>query len=144
VRIYSNDPKTPDTRLTIKGPVKQFAQISPRRVSMVGPVGVALTRKVIITPEQEYPFKITEHKVQKGEFIKYQLNEKKEADQLNYELVVDNLKTDKGWYSDTIILKTDSAVRPELRIRVNGNLKETNKAETVPKSEVNPKPAKKE
>ena len=107
-------------------------------------MGVPLTRKVVITPEPEFPFKIKEHHAEKGEFIKYQLTEKKEADQLSYELVVDNLKTDKGWFSDSIVLTTDSKIRPELRIRVNGNLKETNNAETVPASEVNPKPVKKE
>lgn len=124
--------------------MKRFVTIRPSRVSLVGPVGIPLTRKVIITPEPEFPFTIKEHHAEKGEFIKYQLNEKKEGDQLSYELVVGNLKTDKGWFSDSIVLTTDSAIRPELRIRVNGNLKETNNAETVPASDVNPKPAKKE
>lgn len=142
VQILSNDPTSPNSKLTIKGPVKRFVKISPSRVSLVGPVGIPLTRKVMITPEPEFPFKIKAHRADKGEFIKYQLTEKKEAEQFSYELVIENLKSEEGFYSDAIILTTDSAVRPELKIRVNGNLKETNKAETVPASEVNSKPAK--
>lgn len=121
-------------KLTIKGPVKRFAKISPRRVSLVGPVGVPLKRTITITQEPEFPFKIKEHRADKGQYIQYQLNEKREGSQYRYELVVENVKTDRGWYSDAIILKTDSAVRPELRIRVNGNLKEANPVKTVPAS----------
>ncbi len=91
-------------------------------------------------PEADYPFKITSHRAEKGEFFEYKLLEKQMGQILGYELVADNLKTDKGWYSDTIILTTDSAVRPELRIRVNGNIKEISPVNPVPIGEDKPQP----
>jgi hypothetical protein len=35
-------------------------------------------------------------------------------------LTVENLKKDKGRYYDTISLKTDSKIRPLIKVRVNG------------------------
>lgn len=123
VQIYSNDPTLPRATLVIKGPVKRFAAIHPNRISLVGLLGSELRQTVSIIPEAEYPFKIISHRAEKGRFFAYQLLEKQQGRNLVYELTADNLKTDTGWYSDTIILKTDSAVRPELRIPVNGNIK---------------------
>jgi hypothetical protein len=39
-----------------------------------------------------------------------------------YKLTVTNLKREKARYFDTIVLKTDSDVRPELKISVYGNI----------------------
>jgi hypothetical protein len=40
-------------------------------------------------------------------------------------LIVENLKKAGGYYLDTIYLKTDSKIRPEIKIRVYGNILET-------------------
>jgi len=40
-------------------------------------------------------------------------------------LIVENLKKGKGHYYDTIYLKTDSKIKPEIKIRVYGNILET-------------------
>jgi len=37
-------------------------------------------------------------------------------------LTVENLKKVGGRYSDTIYLKTDSKIKPEIKIRVYGNI----------------------
>lgn len=140
IQVLSDDPANPNTRLTIKGPVKRFATIRPNRVSLVGPLGSKLRQTVSIMPEAEYPFTITSHRAGKGEFFEYKLIEKQEGQKRGYELVADNLKADKGWYSDTIILTTDSAVRPELRIRVNGNIKEIRPVNPALVSEDKPQP----
>ena len=144
ITVQSNDPATPRARLTIKGVVNRFATIQPNRVSLVGPVGVKLTQVVSIIPEAVYPFAITSHRAEKGQFIRYELIEKKEGQTLRYDLVVENIKTDTGWYSDVIILTTDSAVRPELRIRVNGNIKEKSRAKAAPTGETSPQSSKEE
>ena len=128
----------PSARLTIKGAVKRFATIQPRRVSLVGPVGVKLKQVVSIIPEADYPFTITSHQADNGQFFKYELVEKKEGQKPGYNLVVDNLKTDKGFYSDVIILTTDSTVRPELRIRVNGNIKGISRDKAAPVGKTSP------
>ena len=63
---------------------------------------------------------------------------KKKAKNPSYDLVVENLKSDKGCYSDVIILTTDSDVRPQLRIRVNGNIKEISRDKAAPVGKTSP------
>jgi hypothetical protein len=51
------------------------------------------------------------------------LDEVKKSNGPAYELRVENLRQKTGRYYDTIILKTDSKIRPELDVRVYGNLR---------------------
>jgi len=103
--------------------VKNFAQVEPRRVSLAGVAGEKIEKLVTITPVADYPFKVLETKTVKGEFIDARLEEKKADGALFYELTVTNLKAEAGYYSDTIVIITDSDIRPELKIHVRGNLR---------------------
>ena len=55
-------------------------------------------------------------------YIRYKLKETKRSERTEYVLTVANLKKEKGRYFETIKLKTDSKIRPEIRIRVYGNI----------------------
>ena len=55
-------------------------------------------------------------------YIRYELEEAKQSDKTEYVLTVANLKKEKGRYFETIRLKTDSKIRPDIRIRVYGNI----------------------
>lgn len=55
-------------------------------------------------------------------YIRYKLKEAKRSERTEYVLTVANLKKEKGRYFETIKLKTDSKIRPEIRIRVYGNI----------------------
>ena len=121
--IESNDPQTPRLRLTLSGEVNSFAQVEPRRVSLAGVAGETIEAIVTITPVAAYPFKVIESKALKGDYIDHRVAEKQSGGALYYELTVTNLKDEAGHYSDTIIIKTDSEIRPELRINVRGNLR---------------------
>ena len=77
---------------------------------------------VEIIPEDKYPFKIEEVRAQKGKDIRFELKPLKGQEQSGYQLIVENLKKTKGRYSDAIILKTDSKVKPELKIHVYGDI----------------------
>lgn len=121
--IESNDPQTPRLRLTLSGEVNSFARVEPSRVSLAGVVGETIDEQVTITPVAAYPFKVLESKALKGDYIDHRLAEKQSGGAVFYELTVTNLKDEAGHYSDTIIIKTDSEIRPELRINVRGNLR---------------------
>jgi len=77
---------------------------------------------VKIIPEAKYPFKIEEVRAQKGKDIRFELKPLKDQEQAGYELIVENLKITKGRYSDALFLKTDSKVKPELKIHVYGDI----------------------
>jgi hypothetical protein len=78
---------------------------------------------VTLVPEKKYPFKILKVRAKEGNNIKFELNEVALSDNGAYELKVENLKKGTGRYFDTIILETDSKLRPEISVRVYGNLR---------------------
>jgi len=104
--------------------VENFATIRPQHVSLRGYVGDSINGKVSIIPEKKYPFKILNAKAQSGRNIKVQLDELTKSNPTAYELNVENLSQKSGRYYDTIILQTDSKIRPELNVKVYGYLRE--------------------
>jgi len=126
--VYTNDKNRPQQDLVISGPVDNFATIRPQHVSLRGYAGDPIKGVVTIISEKKYPFKILDARAQDGKNINFQLDEVKNSNGPAYELKVENLSQKTGRYYDTIVLKTDSKVRPELTVRVYGYLR-------TPKSE---------
>ncbi|UCD80498.1 MAG: hypothetical protein JSW26_03445 [Desulfobacterales bacterium] len=122
--IYTNDKSRPQQDLVISGQVENFATIRPEHVSLRGHVGDSIKEMVSIVPEKKYPFKILDAKARSGQNINIQLDEITKSNGTAYELKVENLSQKSGRYYDTIILKTDSKIRPELNVRVYGYLRE--------------------
>jgi hypothetical protein len=88
------------------------------------PAGKRLSGSLTIIPEEKYPFKIVEAVANIEENINYKLEEIKKSNRSGYLLTVENLKKTKGRYFDVIILKTTSKIRPEIKIKVYGNILE--------------------
>ena len=126
--VHTNDINHPRQNLVISGPVEKFATIRPQHVSLRGFAGDPIKGQVSIIPEKKYPFKIIEARSKDGKNIHFQLDEVKNSKGQAYKLKVENLREKTGRYYDTIILKTDSKIRPELNVRVYGYLR-------TPKSE---------
>jgi len=126
--VFTNDKSRPQQDLVISGTVDKFATIRPKHVSLRGYAGDPIQGVVTIVSEKKYPFKILDARAQNGKNIKFQLDEVKNSKGRAYELKVENLSQKTGRYYDTIILKTDSKIRPELNVRVYGYLR-TRKSE---------------
>jgi hypothetical protein len=126
--VYTNDKNRPRQDLVISGPVEKFVTIRPKHVSLRGIAGDSIKGQVTIIPEKKYPFKILDVRAKDGKNINFQLDEVNKSNGQTYELKVENLREKTGRYYDTIILKTDSKVRPELNVRVYGYL-QTRKSE---------------
>lgn len=106
--------------------MEKFAEILPRgQVRLIGDTQSDIKRSVTITPEKKYPFKITGVTAQNGKDIKFELSEKKSMPNGGdgYVLTVENLKKDEGRYFDTLVIKTTSTVKPEISIRVFGDIR---------------------
>jgi hypothetical protein len=121
--VYTNDKSRPRQELVITGQVENFAVIRPKHVSLRGYAGDSLKGTISIIPEKKYPFKILEARAQNGKNINIELGEVKNSSGTAYELKVENLRQETGRYYDTIVLKTDSQVRPELNVKVYGYLR---------------------
>ncbi len=122
--MLTNDPRRAETQLSISGPVKVFATITPQNVRLYGTIGAALKEIVRIVPEESYPFKIIDTKAQMGKEIRYHLSEDNQSRQTAYLLTVESLKQTTGRFYDTIYLTTDSRIKPKISIRVYGKISE--------------------
>jgi len=110
--------------LEISGKIEKFARILPASVSLSGPLGKPIVRVVMITPMEKYPFSVTEVKALDGKNILFSLDEATDPPEKGYVLRIENTKKEKGRYKDTIVLKTTSKMKPELEIKVYGNIYE--------------------
>jgi hypothetical protein len=106
--------------LTVAGNIERFVTLVPKRVSLRGYEGKPMVSTVKIIPEEKYPFKIVGSEALFGNNIRFKIEETKTSKRTEYVLTVENLKKDKGRYYDTISLKTDSKIRPLIKVRVNG------------------------
>jgi hypothetical protein len=104
-------------QLLVRGQVDRFAAINPRTLSLRGQAGEILQGAVSIVPEDKYPFKLISAKARSGQ-LKVGLNEEKEGERSVYTLSVENLRSEAGSFNDTVVLKTDSPLKPELDVRV--------------------------
>jgi len=108
--------------LTIMGNVEQFVDIVPKRVVLRGFAGDPIKANVKIIPKDKYPFTIKNAKATNTKDIAFTLEKTKNSEKMEYVLTVENLKKTKGRYADAIKLKTDSKIRPEIKIYVIGNI----------------------
>ena len=136
--IQTNDPQKQSLTLVVKGSVKKFVTIRPKRVQLTGASDEEIRQTVAIIPEKEYPFNIIETTAKQGDDIKFALEEKQGDTGTEYQLTVENTRRQAGRYYDIIVLKTDNELKPELQVRVYGNIIEP-KGENKPVSESAPK-----
>lgn len=122
--VFTNDQSLPQQDLVISGQVEKFVTIRPKHLSLRGYAGDSIKGVVTIIPEKKYPLKILDAQAKDGKNINIQLNEVKKSGGQAYELKVENLSQKTGRYFDTVILKTDSKVRPELNVVVYGYLRD--------------------
>jgi hypothetical protein len=127
ISVNTDDPLRPWTTLTMAGKVNAFAMVAPRYARLRGKLGDPVKAQVRITPAEAYPFKITDVKAKSGRYIAYELTEPSAETEGAYILTVTNTRQEGGRYADTIILKTDSKVRDQLKVGVYGQIKDPSK-----------------
>ncbi|WP_028323208.1 DUF1573 domain-containing protein [Desulfatirhabdium butyrativorans] len=112
--IETSSVEVPSVALTLIGQVDIFARVEPQRLSLRGKAGEALSGKVRIVRLPQYPFRIVETRARTGSDIAFQLAETAGG----YELDVKAIRNQPGRAFDTILMKTDSPVKPELQVSV--------------------------
>ncbi len=140
ISVRTNDTRHPNLQLVVKGKVKKFVTIRPKRVRLTGVAGDMVRQTVAIIPEKAYPFRIVETMAKPGKNIRFTLEEKKGKAGPEYQLVVENIRQQAGQYYDTVIIKTDSKEKPEIEIRVYGKItkpKNSTSSSSAPSSTIN-------
>jgi hypothetical protein len=114
-------------RFTITGWVQRFVTVEPERIVLRGQPGEELKASVKIVPGEDFPFSILQAQAKHGRFISIALEDLKDSEQKGFLLTVVNLRKNPGRYFDVVSLKTDSAIRPELRVNVSGFIQNRSK-----------------
>jgi hypothetical protein len=122
--VKTNAPDQSVFYLTVTGNVENFVTIVPKRLTLHGVAGHPIKATAKIIPEKKYPFKIESVSVVNKKNISVKLEEAKDSKMTEYFLTVENLKKTTGRYFDTIKIKTDSNIRPEIKIHVVANISE--------------------
>ena len=122
VMVKTNAPDHSVFYLTVMGNVENFVTIVPKRVTLRGLAGHPIKATAKIIPEKKYPFKIKSVSVVNKRNIGVKLEKIQDAKTTSYLITVENRRKTKGRYFDTIKLKTDSKIRPEIKIYVIGNI----------------------
>jgi hypothetical protein len=120
--VYSNDPRRPMLMLTVTGSVEVFADIHPERLILRGTGDQTIRQELVVTPRASYPFKVTGVKAKNGTNIRFEMHEQVTPEGTSYVVSVENTKTTLGKYYDTLLLSTDSKLKPTLPIHVYGTI----------------------
>ncbi len=119
IYVNSNDPNKPRLEMILEGEITPFVKIDPVRVRLSGTLGQEISQKVTLTPSKDKPFKITKHFLEKGDRISYSLEQDKER----YIITVTHKGQVAGSYWDSLVIKTDSELKPEIRIMIHGTVR---------------------
>lgn len=104
--------------------MEKLYTLTPRRIRLVGPAGTDLKQTVTLVTQEKYPLKLLEVRAKKGEDIQYALSEKKEGKINRYAVTVECIRKEMGRFIDTIYLKTDNEIQPQIEIPIYGYIKE--------------------
>lgn len=102
--------------------MEKFAEIRPERVRLAGSAGTSLFAEVEITPRKDYPSTIQRFDVRDGSFSNYELTRRCSDGQGGCVIRMEIARTEKGRYVDTLIVRTDSPLRPDLQIFITGTV----------------------
>jgi len=102
--------------------VNHFARMTPAYARLVGQAGTDIKKEITITREKAYPFKILQAKARNGSDIAFDLQEFSKTDGNGYVLTISNKKMAAGRYADSVILTTDSSIKPTITIPVYGQV----------------------
>jgi hypothetical protein len=124
IRLLTTNKTQKEIVIPVWGNIRppEIASVEPRYVALNGPAEGSIKGTVTIVPKENHSFSITEVKAHSGTFIKWDLKETVESGKKTYTLTVENLKKEKGVYNDTLFLKTDNPVVPQVEIRVSGRI----------------------
>jgi hypothetical protein len=124
IAVESNDPSIPVITLTVSGKVEPFVSLIPTMVRLQGSLSNEVKQSVRIVPRRKYPFAVIESHPATGEFIRSELQKVAGPQGTEYLLTVRNIKPSPGQYYDSIIIITDSAIKPQITIGVLGTISE--------------------
>lgn len=117
--VYSNDPQNPRVTLLVKGKIKTLVELNPGNTVFFRGLANQIGEKTIEMVSNSQPFHITKLESDLGENIAYRVETVEEGK--HYRLIVKN-QAKEGTYRGFVKAYTDLAQKPDITIRVAGNI----------------------
>ena len=119
--VYSNDPKNPQSTLSISGTVKPYITVAPQEsVSLNGFVGEKVKTEVTITSLLPKPLAISKITTDIADKIKYKLVTRQKGKE--YVLRIERRSKTEPYFQGQIVLATDSMKKPKITLNVFSRL----------------------
>jgi hypothetical protein len=119
--VKTNDPRNGRFTLVVKGEVRAYIPVKPKRVRLRGRVGEKVQNTVLIERLKAHPFRVKAVKARDGKHLRFELKEGNPGKD-GYRLVVTNTMKEAGSYHDVITIETDSKAKPTLRIPISARI----------------------
>jgi hypothetical protein len=118
ILVSTNDPQKSVFHIYYYGKVEEFAYIEPKVLVLRGAAGQPIQSTVTITPRKEYPFTLIH--VDIDDSLKDKVKFSKDQKDGKYLITVDNIKESPGKYLGKLFMKTDSPLKPEMKMYIKG------------------------
>lgn len=118
IKVSTNEPNNAMFQLIIYGQISPFADIAPKSLILKGRTGEKIHETAIITPKKEYPFSITGFEL--SDELKDVVSIDIDRDNGKYILTAKNKMKSPGQYLGKLVIKTDSSIKPEIKIFIRG------------------------
>lgn len=120
-RVFSNDPKIPQLTIGMKGKVWTPIHVHPKYISLTGTLGDKIGTVVRLKGQKEGPLTLKIASVSIPDKVDVELKETEKG--RTWELEVDNKVSQQTNYTGQVKLTTNYSEKPELVIRVSGNIR---------------------
>jgi len=119
-RVVTNDPVKSQVSLTMKGQIWTPVHLKPKYVRLKGTVGEEMEQVVVLRGEKKEPLKVELASISIPDKVEAELHEKEKG--RSYELKVRNKVQGEGTYGGTLKLTTNYPEKPEIVVRISGNV----------------------
>ncbi len=122
-RVTSNDPKNQQLTIGMKGKIWAPVNLEPKYARLTGTLGEEIETVVQLRGEKEEPLALKVASVSIPDKVAVELNEVEKG--RSYKLKIKNKVNEETRYSGQVKLTTDYPEKPEIIVRISGNIRPT-------------------
>jgi hypothetical protein len=117
-QVFTNDPETPETVLSIRGNLWVPIYMSTERVRLKGKVGENIRNSIQVRGQKEIPLKLKEVSVNVPDKVDVKIH--KQAEEQNYLVAFRNKLDTEGHYIGYATITTNYPDQPKIQIQILG------------------------
>lgn len=121
IMVSTNEPNNAMLKLLMHGNISLFTDITPKSLILKGPANEKVQAVSTITPFKEYPFSITGFEL--DDALKEAVSVEIARDGGQFIITATNKLKTPGQYLGKMVIKTDSPLKPEMKLFIRGTIR---------------------